>query len=187
MLGLGACQPLVPPTISPPIQNPGQTASQPAQEGVTTPIAAPASAAENLAAETDAETDTKTDIGPSAEPASKTITTAALATPITPAPAAIPAPRPPEITDIDPRSFLGKPVQDMTNILGRADFMRVEGQIGIWQFRQENCVVDFFFRAGDAQANLSAQLITALDIRGRYIGQPLDEKGCRKELYQRRL
>lgn len=187
MLGLGACQPLVPPTISPPIQNPGQTASQPAQEGVTTPIAAPASAAENLAAETDAETDTKTDIGPSAEPASKAITTAALATPITPAPAAIPAPKPPEITDIDPRSFLGKPVQDMTNILGKADFMRVEGQIGIWQFRQENCVVDFFFRAGDAQADLSAQLITALDIRGRYIGQPLDEKGCRKELYQRRL
>ena len=183
MLGLGACQPLVPPTISSPIQNSGQTASQPAQEGVTTPIAAPASAAENLAAETDAETD----IGPSAEPASKAITTAALATPIMPAPAAIPAPKPPEITDIDPRSFLGKPVQDMTDILGRADFMRVEGQIGIWQFRQENCVVDFFFRAGDAQADLSAQLITALDIRGRYIGQPLDEKGCRKELYQRRL
>ena len=33
----------------------------------------------------------------------------------------------------------------MTDILGEADFTRVEGQIGIWQFRQKNCVVDFFF------------------------------------------
>ena len=173
IMGLGACQPLVPPTLSPPIQTASQTASPPA----------PTTAEENVAA----KTDTGPSVEPNVEPASEAITTAGLATAITPAPATIPAPKPPEITDIDPRSFLGKPVQDMTDILGRADFMRVEGQIGIWQFRQENCVVDFFFRAADAQGELSAQLITALDIRGRYIGQPLDEKGCRKELYQRRL
>jgi hypothetical protein len=96
-------------------------------------------------------------------------------------------PKPPEIKDIDPRSFLKKPVQNMTNILGEADFTRVEGQIGIWQFQQKNCVVDFFFRAPDANGDPSRQLITALDVRSRIIGQPLDEKGCRKELYQRRL
>ena len=172
MLGLGACQPLVPPTITAPVQ----TASQPVQPG--TPALAEATT-ETLS------TDENTLIGQSTEPASEAAetTTAALATPI----AVTPPPKPPEITDIDPRSFLSKSVQEMTNILGEADFMRVEGQIGIWQFRQENCVVDFFFNVSGADNDPSRQLITALDIRGRFIGQPLDEKGCRKELYQRRL
>ena len=181
MLGLGACQPLVPPTISPPVQTASQSTSQSGQAVVTVPIVVPASTeaatttlnAEDIASE------------PSAEPTSEGITTdtAALAsTVVVPIP-----PKPPEITDIDPRSFLKKPVQNMTDILGEADFTRVEGQIGIWQFRQKNCVVDFFFHAADANGDPSRQLITALDVRSRIIGQPLDEKGCRKELYQRRL
>lgn len=177
MLGLGACQPLIPPTISPPVQ----TASQSGQAVVTVPIVAPAS---TEAATTTLNTE---DIAsePSAKPASEGTTTdrAALASTV----AVTAPPKPPEIKDIDPRSFLKKPVQNMTNILGEADFTRVEGQIGIWQFQQKNCVVDFFFRAPDANGDPSRQLITALDVRSRIIGQPLDEKGCRKELYQRRL
>ena len=177
MLGLGACQPLIPPTTSPPFQ----TASQSSQAVVTVPIVVPASteaATTTLNAE-DIESE------PSAEPASEGITTgtAALASTV-----AVPVPpNPPEITDIDPRSFLKKPVQNMTDVLGKADFTRVEGKIGVWQFRQKNCVVDFFFHDTDTNGDPSLQLITALDVRSRIIGQLLDEKGCRKELYQRRL
>ena len=100
MLGLGACQPLVPPTISPPVQTASQSTSQSGQAVVTVPIVVPASTeaatttlnAEDIASE------------PSAKPASEGITTdtAALASTV-----AVPIPpKPPEITDIDPRSFL---------------------------------------------------------------------------------
>ena len=173
MLGLSACQPLVPPTISPPGQS--------GQAVVTVPITVPGSteaATKTLGAEDIASE-------PIAGPASEgtNTDTAAIASTV-----AVPVPtKPPEKTGVDPRSFLKKPLQNMTNILGEADFTRVEGQIGIWQFRQKNCVVDFFFRAADANGAPSRQLIIALDVRSRIIGQPLDEKGCRKELYQRRL
>ena len=173
MLGLSACQPLVPPTISSPVQ----TAKQSGQATVTVPASTEAATTTLNAEDIESE--------PSAEPASEgtnTDTTALASTVAVSVP-----PKPPEIKGIDPRSFLKKPLQNMTNILGEADFTRVEGQIGIWQFRQKNCVVDFFFRAADANGDPSQQLITALDVRSRIIGQPLDEKGCRKELFQRRL
>ena len=181
IMGLGACQPLVPPTISPPVQTASQSSSKSTQTVITVPITVPASI------EAATTTLNKEDIAgePSAKPASEgtNTDTAALANTVSlPTP-----PKQPDITDIDPHSFLKKPVQNMTNILGKADFTRVEGQIEIWQFRQKNCVVDFFFRAADTNGDPSRQLITALDVRSRIIGQPLDEKGCRKELYQRRL
>ena len=176
MLGLGACQPLVPPTTSPPIQNVGQTASQPAQAEDSAAIPSRQTTAQTPLSEENTAPE------PNAESVNETITTAALATPIVVVP-----PKPPEITEFDPRTLVRKPVQDMTKILGEADFMRVEGQIGIWQFRQENCVVDFFFQTADADGDPARQLIIALDVRSRAIGQPLNEKVCRKELYQRRL
>ena len=160
MLGLGACQPLVPPTISPPVQTASQSASQSGQAVVTVPIVVPASteAATTILNTEDIENE------PGAKPASEgtTTDTAALAST-----GAVTPPKPPEITDIDPRSFLKKPVQNMTDLLGEADFTRVEGQIGIWQFRQKNCVVDFFFHAADANGDPSRQLITALDVRSQ--------------------
>ena len=57
---------------------------------------------------------------------------------------------PPKITAINPQELLGKTLEDITNQLGEADFKRSEGQIGIWQYRQANCVVDFFFHTTDA-------------------------------------
>lgn len=94
---------------------------------------------------------------------------------------------PPKITAIDPQELLGKTLEDITNQLGEADFKRSEGQIGIWQYRQANCVVDFFFQMTDTSTNLSQKTAIALDIRKRIISQPLDEVRCQKELYQRQM
>ena len=95
-------------------------------------------------------------------------------------------PKEPEITEIDPRLFLDKPVEDITVVLGPADFARIEGKMGIWQYRQTECVVDFFFYLEGADS-YPIQRIAAMDIRNRVIGQPLDEKNCREALYQRKL
>ena len=92
----------------------------------------------------------------------------------------------PEIAEIDPRLFLDKPVEDITVVLGPADFARIEGKMGIWQYRQTECVVDFFFYLEGADSS-PIQRIAAMDIRNRVIGQPLDEKNCREALYQRKL
>ena len=94
---------------------------------------------------------------------------------------------PPKITTINPQELLGKTLEDITNQLGEADFKRSEGQIGIWQYRQANCVVDFFFQMTDTSTNLSQKTAIALDIRKRIISQPLDEVRCQKELYQRQI
>ena len=93
----------------------------------------------------------------------------------------------PKITTIDPQELLGKTADYIASQLGEADFKRREGQIGIWQYRQANCVVDFFFQNTDDRSNLSQKTAIALDVRKRIIGQPLDEKRCQKELYQRQL
>jgi hypothetical protein len=93
----------------------------------------------------------------------------------------------PKITAIDPQELLGKTADYIASQLGEADFKRREGQIGIWQYRQANCVVDFFFQNTDDTSNLSQKTAIALDVRKRIIGQPLDEKRCQKELYQRQL
>ena len=93
----------------------------------------------------------------------------------------------PKITAIDPQELLGKTADYIASQLGEADFKRREGQIGIWQYRQANCVVDFFFQNNDDTSNLSQKTAIALDVRKRIIGQPLDEKRCQKELYQRQL
>ena len=71
-------------------------------------------------------------------------------------------------------------------VLGPADFARIEGKMGIWQYRQTECVVDFFFYLEGADSP-PIQRIAALDIRNRVIGQPLDEKNCREALYRRKL
>ena len=93
----------------------------------------------------------------------------------------------PKITAINPQKFLGKTSDYIASQLGEADFKRQEGKIGIWQYRQANCVVDFFFKNADNSANFSQKTAMALDVRKRIIGQPLDEKRCQKELYQRQL
>ena len=93
----------------------------------------------------------------------------------------------PKITTIDPQELLGKTADYIASQLGEADFKRTEGQIGIWQYRQANCVVDFFFQNTDDTSNLSQKTAIALDVRKRIIGQPLDEERCQKELYQRQL
>ena len=95
-------------------------------------------------------------------------------------------PKEPEITEINPRLFLDRAVGDIALVLGPADFARIEGKMGIWQYRQTQCVVDFFFYLEDADGP-PTQRVAALDIRNRVIGQPLDEKNCREALYRRKL
>ena len=165
LLGLGACQPLVLQTAS--IDTGGGIGRQGAPETITPAQKQPPASATGEGAATDTPLETAAIVA-----------------------IAPPEPKPPEIpkvSDINPQLFLGKPLQDITNILGEADFVRIEGQIGIWQYRQPNCVVDFFFRATETDASQAEQTATALDVRHRILGQALNEKNCHTELYERSL
>ena len=73
-------------------------------------------------------------------------------------------PKAPDIIEIDPRLFLDKFVEDVAVVLGPADFVRIEGKVGVWQYRQAECVIDFFFYLESADTP-SIQRIAALDIR----------------------
>ena len=167
------CQPLsvTGPVLSPPSE-PVTASAPPAQiQGQTPEINS-----DNAIEETPVET---------REIASQTIVPVIPETPPQP-PKISETPKEPAITEIDPRLFVDKPIEDITVVLGPADFARIEGKMGIWQYRQTECVVDFFFYL-EGTDNPPIQRVAALDIRNRVIVQPLDEKNCREALYRRKL
>jgi len=173
LLAMAGCQPLSVrgPELSPPSE-PVTASAPPAKIEGQTPEINSDKAIDEAAIETH-------------EIASQTIVPVIPETPPQP-PKISEAPKEPEITEIDPRLFLDKPIEDIAVVLGPADFARIEGKMGIWQYRQTECVVDFFFYLEGADSP-PIQRIAALDIRNRIIGKPLDEKNCREALYQRKL
>lgn len=165
MLFLSACQP-----ITPPVTTAKEASPQPEQAIQTTVKLSPAP---KIA---DNQTATQTN---APAPVTQAVLVPDNSLPATPSQ--------PVVSDIDPRSFIGQPLDHILNALGEADFRRVEGRIGVWQYRQPNCVVDFFFPATQETLNLATTAPTALDIRNRILGQPLNEKKCRAQLFERRL
>ncbi len=139
MLGLGACQPLVPPTISPPIQNVGQS-NQPVSPSSRI---SPRYHRQTTCTNKNLNKKYNSEPEPNTEPANETITDTA----------ATCHPDSGDGTVKTTRNYRYRPAQLPSQACsghdryfgGEADFTRVEGQIGIWQFRQKNCVVDFFF------------------------------------------
>jgi hypothetical protein len=72
---------------------------------------------------------------------------------------------------------LGMSLQELTTVLGEADFQRVEGPVKIWQYQTEICVLDFYLYPQDGD-----YIITHWDWRSPIVGAEFDIYACRVEL-----
>ena len=112
---------------------------------------------------------------------SETHTNSAQATPdITPEALAIPK-------TFDPTKIIGFSTTVLVHNLGRANTVRKEGSIEIWQYQLGSCVVDFFFYPIDEGA--SQIILKTWDMRSTIMGNRLDRGSCRDEmnLYHHKL
>ena len=104
----------------------------------------------------------------------------------------------PASPDITPKDVAGSKTFDPTNIigfatpilfhnLGKANMVRKEGSIEIWQYQLGSCVVDFFFYPIDEGA--SQIILKTWDMRSTIMGNRLDRGSCRDEmnLYHHKL
>ena len=100
--------------------------------------------------------------------------------------------------DITPKDVAGSKTFDPTKIigfatpilfqnLGKANMVRKEGSIEVWQYQLGSCVVDFFFYPIDEGA--SQIILKTWDMRSTIMGNRLDRGSCRDEmnLYHHKL
>ena len=105
---------------------------------------------------------------------SETHTNSAQATPdITPEALAIPK-------TFDPTKIIGFSTTVLVHNLGRANTVRKEGSIEVWQYQFASCVVDFFFYPiGEESPEL---ILKTWDMRSTLMGDDLDQKSCRDDM-----
>ncbi len=80
----------------------------------------------------------------------------------------------------DPTKIIGFATPLLAHNLGRANMVRKEGPIEVWQYQFVSCVVDFFFYPigkDSSQLNLKTW-----DMRSTIIGSHLDRDSCRGEM-----
>ena len=71
--------------------------------------------------------------------------------------------------------------------LGKANMIRQEGQVEVWQYQFSSCVVDFFFYPmGEDPSELISK---NWNMRSAVMGDRLDPGSCREEmsLYYRKI
>jgi len=93
---------------------------------------------------------------------------------------------PPAIRSFDPKILAGKTRFDIEALLGPADWVRHEGQISIWQYRQDSCVLDVLFRSSPASTDMQIPA-EAYHLRSRVHKSQLDIRRCHEEIYQQRM
>lgn len=87
----------------------------------------------------------------------------------------------------DPTKIIGFTTPVLIRDLGKANMVRKEGKIEVWQYQFASCVVDFFFYP---VSEGNSQLIARdWDMRNSVISARLDRIGCRAEmnLYHRKI
>ena len=87
----------------------------------------------------------------------------------------------------DPTKIIGFATPILVHSLGKANMVRMEGSIEVWQYRFGSCVVDFFFYPVDEGS--SRLILKTWDMRSTIMGDRLDRGSCRLEmnLYHRKL
>ncbi len=80
----------------------------------------------------------------------------------------------------DPMKIIGFTTPTLIHNLGRANIIRREGQIEVWQYQFGICVVDFFFYPFDEGS--SQLILKTWDMRSTILGDRLDRDGCRDEI-----
>ena len=103
---------------------------------------------------------------------------------VTAIPAAPPKPPAPP-AQLQPASLVGLTVKSLIAEIGDADFVRLEGQMQIWQYKTANCVTDFFLYPATDIAAPPTYLVTDWYSRARAFGSRVNPKTCREELATR--
>ena len=87
----------------------------------------------------------------------------------------------------DPSKIIGFATPILVHNLGKANMVRKEGSIEVWQYQVGSCVVDFFFYPVDEGA--SGLILKTWDMRSTIMGDRLDRDSCRDEmsLYHHKL
>ena len=80
----------------------------------------------------------------------------------------------------DPTQIIGFATPILFHNLGKANVVRKEGPIEVWQYRFGSCVVDFFFYPiGKGSSQL---ILKTWDMRGTIMGDPLDRSLCHDQM-----
>jgi len=90
-------------------------------------------------------------------------------------PKALPMPR-----TFDPAKIIGFATPILAQNLGKANMVRKEGLIEVWQYQFGSCVVDFFFYP--IVEGSSKLILKTWNMRSKIMGINLDRDGCRDEI-----
>ena len=82
----------------------------------------------------------------------------------------------------DPKKIIGFTTPILVRNLGKANMIRQEGPVEVWQYQFSNCVVDFFFYPNDE--NPSELISKNWDMRSAVMGDRLDRSNCRDDINQ---
>ena len=87
----------------------------------------------------------------------------------------------------DTTKIIGFAMPTLIQNLGRANMVRKEGRVEVWQYQFMSCVVDFFFYPVDEDA--SGLILKTWDMRSTIMGDRLDRDNCHYEmnLYHHKL
>ncbi len=80
----------------------------------------------------------------------------------------------------DPTKIIGFTTPILVRNLGKANMIRQEGLVEVWQYQFSSCVVDFFFYPNDE--NPSKLISKNWDMRSAILGERLDRSNCRDEI-----
>ena len=191
---LMACQPVAPIPVKTKSPSPNLKIKEaaPIQDASLSPPAPPAPQVppvasmpvETLSSDLSNQNDNQTEIDlaiSTVTKSSETHTNSAQATPkITPEALAI-------SQTFDPTKIIGFSAPVLTHNLGRANSVRKEGLIEVWQYQFASCVVDFFFYPiGEESSEL---ILRVWDMRSTIIGDHLDQDSChdKMNIYNRRI
>ena len=133
--------------------------------------------AETLSSEPSNQNDSQTGIDLAIITVTKsdeTQTNSAQASPDT-TPKAVPMPK-----NFDPTKVIDFATPTLVHNLGKANMVRKEGPIEVWQYQFRSCVVDFFFYP--IVKGSSQLILKAWDMRSKIMGDDLDQSSCRNEM-----
>ena len=96
---------------------------------------------------------------------------------------------PPLKPTFNPADLVGRSHSYVGAQFGKADFNRTEGVIHVLQYRQADCVIDFFIKIADTASASPPENAKILGwaMRERTINKPLNQTLCQQQFYERKL
>ena len=82
---------------------------------------------------------------------------------------------------LDPYSLIGTPLSDLVRRLGEPDYIRIDADVEIYQYRLVHCVVDFVALPVEGSVS-SERPVTSIHARHSKMGQAYDDISCRLDL-----